>query len=264
MSALSIALIEKTGHDHGFEHIASISGGVVVLASARHPIRLSVAYEPPLGLRVSIERASQALWRELMRSMGDRVLDNACLMLSGEAELANVMQRVADLGRALPNQAEADYQAMVDAELGELPSSVRGTEVERLIRQRVGQTRFRSAMLDYWGGACAVTGVTIPAVLRASHAKPWAECESDAERLNVFNGFLLSANLDALFDRFLITFNDDGLMLYSPVLSTETLASLGLSDLMQIRWLTEQHRPFLDYHRSRCRSSWLASIGRAD
>ena len=44
----------------------------------------------------------------------------------------------------------------------------------------------------------------------ASHAKPWAECANDAERLDVFNGFLLVANLNALFDRFLISFDDTG------------------------------------------------------
>ena len=55
-----------------------------------------------------------------------------------------------------------------------------------MVRQRVGQNKFRDAMLDYWGGACAVTGVAIPEVLRASHAKPWAECGTDAERLDVF------------------------------------------------------------------------------
>lgn len=62
-----------------------------------------------------------------------------------------------------------------------------------MVRLRVGQNKFRDAILDYWGGACALTGMGIPEVLRASHAKLWAECATDAERLDVFNGFLLSA-----------------------------------------------------------------------
>ena len=40
--------------------------------------------------------------------------------------------------------------------------------------------------------------MALPEVLRASHAKPWAECANDAERLDVFNGFLLVANLDGV------------------------------------------------------------------
>ncbi|MFN2857939.1 HNH endonuclease, partial [Escherichia coli] len=88
-------------------------------------------------------------------------------------------------------------------------------EVERLVRQRVGQDRYRDALLAYWGGACAVTGVTVTETLRASHAKPWAECTDDTERLDAFNGFLLVANLDALFDRFLISFDGTGRLLIS-------------------------------------------------
>ena len=36
------------------------------------------------------------------------------------------------------------------------------------------------------------TGITDPALLRASHIVPWAEC-GDAQRLDVHNGLLLSA-----------------------------------------------------------------------
>ena len=55
-----------------------------------------------------------------------------------------------------------------------------------------------------------MTGIDVTEVLRASHAKPWSMCITDEERLDVFNGFLLSANLDALFDKCLITFDDQG------------------------------------------------------
>jgi putative restriction endonuclease len=107
----------------------------------------------------------------------------------------------------LPDQAMTAFDAQVQAALAELePAAAKNTEVQRLVRQRVGQQAFRHAMLDYWGGACAVTGVAVPQALRASHAKAWALCATDAERLDVYNGFLLSANLDALFDANLATF----------------------------------------------------------
>lgn len=70
--------------------------------------------------------------------------------------------------------------------------------------------------MDYWGGACAVTGIALPELLRASHAKPWAKCDTDQERLNVFNGFLRCAHLDALFDRGLMTFEEDGKTVFPP------------------------------------------------
>jgi predicted restriction endonuclease len=99
--------------------------------------------------------------------------------------------------------------------------------------------------------ACAVTSIAVPEVLRASHAKPWAECANDAERLDVFNGFLLTANLDALFDRFLINFDDVGKMLVSPRLTAHDLATLGLSANMRPRWLTDVHRHYLAFQRQR-------------
>lgn len=133
-----------------------------------------------------------------------------------------------------------------------MPVAALGTEIERLVRQRVGQDVFRAALLDYWGGACAVTGVAISAVLRASHAKPWAECATDAERLDVFNGLLLTANLDALFDRYLISFDSEGGMLVSPLLPLTELAKLGLADQKpRLRWVAEAHHGYLRYHREK-------------
>ena len=46
--------------------------------------------------------------------------------------------------------------------------------------------------MAYWGGCCPLTGITTdPALLRASHIVPWAECATDAEQLDVHNGLLL-------------------------------------------------------------------------
>lgn len=106
-------------------------------------------------------------------------------------------------------------------------------------------------MLSYWGGACAITGLTLQPALRASHAKPWADCNTDTERLDVFNGFLLSANLDALFDKFLISFADDGALLVSPKLSVADRQLLGLDVSQRLRWLAPGHVPYLAFHRER-------------
>jgi HNH endonuclease len=74
-----------------------------------------------------------------------------------------------------------------DAPLREFETRVadlpRTTEAERLVVQRIGQDIFRGRLMDNWQGRCPLTGITDPALLRASHIVPWAECESDAERL---------------------------------------------------------------------------------
>jgi hypothetical protein len=73
-----------------------------------------------------------------------------------------------------------------------------------LVVQRIGQGIFRARLMDYRQGCCPLTGISDPALLRASHIIPWADCESDAERLDVHNGLLLSALWDAAFDAGLV------------------------------------------------------------
>ncbi|NEJ11303.1 HNH endonuclease, partial [Rhizobium leguminosarum] len=110
------------------------------------------------------------------------------------------------------------------------------------------QEVFRAGLMDYWQGRCPLTGISDPALLRASHIIPWANCESDAERLDVHNGLLLSALWDAAFDRALVTFDNEGRPEFSHALSVQARAEL--------RWhspisLTEEHRRRLAHHRER-------------
>ncbi len=249
MNPLQRTLIEKTGNDNGFEHVLASEASGVTLASARHPNRALVGLENG-AYHVRFQTDSQNLLPELQRSFPLTGVESGGFTLTTEAALAALLRRAASLSRALPSQAATDYQQAVAAELAKLPAGIVGTEVERLVRQRVGQNKFRDAMLDYWGGACAVTGVAIPEVLRASHAKPWAECASDAERLDVFNGFLLSANLDALFDRFLISFDEQGGLVIATALVGLDLLPLGIVPGMRLRWVNALHQPYLALHRT--------------
>ena len=251
MNPLQCALIEKAGHDNGFEYVLPGDAQHVALASARHParVRVSVAGQ---GFEVAIDTGSATLAQELARTFATSQTGATTFVLSSEALLAHWLRRAAALSQALPNQAVTAFEQQVQAELAQLaPPVAQNTEVLRMVRQRVGQQAYRQAMLSYWGGACAVTGLALPQALRASHAKPWADCETDAERLDVFNGFLLSANLDALFDQFLISFDATGAILIAESINSGTQALLGISPTMRLRWLAEAHRPYLAHHRER-------------
>lgn len=218
----------------------------MVLFSARHKAEAVVSRAPgsgawqvdfPLGPAVS----------ELDRSYSHLRLDGG-YQTTGEAELARLLRRAAELAMALPNHAAEQYAAeIVKIEAEPLTT----TEALRLTKQRVGQHLFRQALMDYWGGACAFTGLHLPELLRASHAKPWADCATDAERLDVFNGLLLSAQHDALFDSGLITFDDTGLLIPSAKLSNVHRLLLGLTDdpPMRLRWISPNHLPYLAWHR---------------
>ena len=126
----------------------------------------------------------------------------------------------------------------------------RATETERLVVQRIGQDIFRDALMNYWSGRCPITGITEPALLRASHIVPWSEC-TDEERLDVHNGLLLSALWDAAFDRGLVSFADDGAVLVSGKLGSTARDALGLSSMHKLDGLRDQHCPNLLRHRVR-------------
>jgi predicted restriction endonuclease len=106
-------------------------------------------------------------------------------------------------------------------------SSLAPTIRKALIDARRGQGRFRSKLDEHWGHACAATNCKVRAVLRASHIKPW-RLSSNTERLDPANGILLAANVDILFDRGLVSFDDHGRMLTSSRLSAADLRLLGL------------------------------------
>lgn len=81
---------------------------------------------------------------------------------------------------------------------------VRGFTRLRLVKTRVNQDRFRSSVLEAYGGSCCITGMKEPNLLRASHIKPWSD-SSETERTDVCNGLCLNTLHDAAFDVGLMT-----------------------------------------------------------
>lgn len=148
------------------------------------------------------------------------------------------------LARSLPEEPLRLYRKHLQEPVG-------ATEVERLRKERIGQGVFRDALMLFWDGACAVTGVRHPRLLRASHIIPWAECETDAERLNVHNGLLLTAHLDAAFDAHLITFDADGQIRFGPQLSESDIVASGFRPEMRLRLTNPETELRLVLHRAR-------------
>lgn len=148
---------------------------------------------------------------------------------------------LAELASALRNLAETDT-----APKGEPPLR---TERQQIISARTAQSRYRSALEKVWDCKCPLTGISISALLRASHAKPWKDC-TDAERVDPYNGFLLEARMDALFDQGYISFADDGILIVSPRLTAEDRLALGLHAVAQhILRIAPEHLPYLRWHR---------------
>jgi putative restriction endonuclease len=158
------------------------------------------------------------------------------------APLHQLVREIWRLARALPTQPLRLFEAQTRT----LP---RTTEAERWVVQRVGQDLFRDALMEYWGGRCAVTGLAEPDLLRASHIRPWSKCETDDERLDVYNGLLLGAHIDAAFDAGLICFSEEGLILFAPRFRDEDQQVLGLTAGLRLRQVAPAHLPRLAWHR---------------
>ena len=87
----------------------------------------------------------------------------------------------------------------------------------------------------------------VPDLPRASHIKPWADCGTDAERLDIFNGLLLAPHLDAGF----ITVAEDGTLLLSDGLPSDARSDLGFDGSLKVRGLHRAHERYMPWHRSK-------------
>lgn len=74
-----------------------------------------------------------------------------------------------------------------------------GKNVIRSVNVRVGQNFFRNIVLNNFDSKCAISGINIPQMLRASHIIPWAKDEQ--HRVNPENGLCLSALYDLAYDQ---------------------------------------------------------------
>lgn len=251
--------IEKAASDAGFDLTPDKQGSWAVFRSTAFPAWVGVAVQVPGTYRFGLSDAAigQRLGLEfdLVASADTGPWAARYDKLENYARLHEVLQRVATISRVLNQDGLREFTAT-----SRNPPS--NTEAVREVVQRVGQDIFRRTLIEYWGGRCAVTGLDVVELLRASHIKPWAECESDAERLDVFNGLLLAPHLDALFDKYLVTFSDEGQLLRSPRLHEHQWALLGM-DRVELRWcpLADEHREYLKWHRSKlCRGEVTGGV----
>ena len=125
------------------------------------------------------------------------------------------------------------------------------TERKGLVTSRVGQGYYRQEILQRFERKCAVTGVNSEELLIASHIVPWRD-SNEFERLDVNNGILLSPTFDALFDKHLISFEDDGQIVLSGDSSLNLFSALGVSGNEKIK-VFEGMKPYLLRHRENLR-----------
>lgn len=247
LNQTSITCLEKAAIDNGFDLDFGQDGEWLVFGSSHAALKiwLTVLAESQFLLAFSRYDVFEAISPQGVEF--STLLPKDAVAAHSTRDLTSLyrlVRRAFQLARALPDEPLRVF-------LDKTASLPRTTEAERLVVQRIGQGIFRDRLLDYWEGRCAITGLAVPELLRASHIKPWADCTTDAERLDVFNGILLAPHLDAAFDRGFISLADDGIVIVSTNLADKDRKVLGLDQPMRAPILVEGHHQYLLWHRQK-------------
>jgi putative restriction endonuclease len=131
----------------------------------------------------------------------------------------------------------------------EQDETIKENDKKNIIYARKGQGKYRLSLIKEMN-ECLITGVNDERMLIASHIKPWAVCENDEERIDKYNGLLLTPTYDKLFDQGFITFSNDGKIYISPYLSPLNTKKLGL--IQNKKYDLQEHKKrsfYLEYHR---------------
>jgi 5-methylcytosine-specific restriction protein A len=154
------------------------------------------------------------------------------------------------IGISIPKNFELFNQTYQLAEPDILPNYVMPNSTERsgLVTSRVGQGAYRKRIIHRWEYKCAVTGFDKPEILIASHIIPWKHA-NEHERLDVNNGILLSPVYDALFDKHLISFEDNGKILLSDRIESSAYKQIGVNGVERINNFNSDNGIYLEKHR---------------
>ena len=128
-------------------------------------------------------------------------------------------------------------------------SNLSVTEKESIIKSRIGQGLFKKRLMEKYNGTCLITGISNQKILIASHIKPWSVSDN-TERLDSENGLLMTPTYDKLFDLGLMSFEDNGDILLSKMLDTDTLGKLYLAKNQKYDLkISMRMKRNLEYHR---------------
>lgn len=115
------------------------------------------------------------------------------------------------------------------------------------------QNAFRNRLINQFGQKCMLCDISNKELLIASHIKRDADCETIDEKIDNNNGFLLCANHDKLFDRFLISFDGlSGKIMISSKLTDKEKEILLLDSnyVLPNELMTSERQLYLIWHNS--------------
>ncbi len=219
-------LFRKAFSDHGMDASVPCGDGILFLSTSS-------------GHRCSLEPAeADSFSIAAFSADGER---NRIGIASGLAALREFLDAAAADGLFSRKSSERDGPPQISGFSG-------ATERERSVMARTQQDRYRKSLSALWGDRCAVTGEGFAPLLRASHAKPWAQ-STDAERVDPSNGLLLRADFDALFDGGWISFGFAGECVISEQTPSVVVENLHLRKTRLRSIPTAEQSAYLQWHR---------------
>lgn len=121
------------------------------------------------------------------------------------------------------------------------------TQAEAKTKIRLGQQKFKKGLMPLWDHKCALCGIDLPVLLRASHSKPWKDSTND-ERIDPYNGVLLCCNHDALYDKGFIAFDGQGNLYISSQIPEVNYEKYNLIPGTKIARCVE-NKPYFKWHK---------------
>lgn len=152
----------------------------------------------------------------------------------------------------LANMKNEEIEKNAEVETADLPV---GKDKIRMVKQRIGQKFFRTAVLAAYEMRCCITSISIGELLVASHIKPWKFSDIKTERTNPSNGLCLNALHDKAFDQGLISINKKFEILVSSEIKDQLIDDTtkkwivsfeGMKIITPHRFMPDQE--FIEYH----------------
>lgn len=240
----SLEIIDKDGN------ISHKKFGPAFMQDFRNPTKITESSARKLRekLSISVEPANSSGKVSGMASKSETPEEDIRIRESGGVDTTNnTMDKEQPTAFSLDEiNGVASDVATIDAAL----EGFDGEDREVVAKRRVNQGKFRAALLRYWDSRCCVSGVDDPRLLVASHIVSWSKA-TKSERGDPTNGLLLSVTWDALFDRGLISFRDDGTAILDK-LDGALITLLGIDSskaTIPSESLTPKHHEYLGRHR---------------
>ena len=127
-------------------------------------------------------------------------------------------------------------------------NSIEDSKQIEIRNARVGQGKYREQLLGQCH-YCPFTMISDERLLIASHIKPWA-ASNDKEKVDPYNGYMLSPMYDKLFDQGFITFTEDRHVIRSEYISRHTWKIINLKNDMFLNTLPmdDKRIEYLKFH----------------